>query len=465
MTKRLSGPATNSLIVTSILVLTAVSNARAWFILEIEIHNVLLTHRLCTPQMQCDLQVIYNLLSQTGTNQKVEFTLENVTQWDEGRQLRRGDMQLKHKQTFRRKFLSNDWNQITLQTTLRLTAPGRQHSPMNIQTSLSRILVLAPHAIVAPFHELRLTGSGVELSVYLRGYCEEGFYGRQCENTCSVPLGFQLEHIWCDQSNVYCRQGWTGLLCEQQDPCSQPNLIICHNDAECHPIYTPGQADGETAAFRCICQPGWTGPLCAMPELEYCRNEDRSYGTFRKTDFNWLDDELHIALVEGNRYTGSQEPYCLSSNQVNNRWRPYILAGDQKGSTKPRGMFRKLSPEFFLITFTWNLGSTNVQPGANGSQSNEQTRTCRKWSESPRLQAQGMWRFTADLPETTPSVEVNASQMRTMWRSHQGSPGSNPSDEAQFLEDDWNYIYVEPKRSMEGKSSLDNAVIVYNHRE
>ncbi|KAA3675176.1 uncharacterized protein DEA37_0010529 [Paragonimus westermani] len=343
MRKILSGPATISLIVTSVLVLIAVPNTRAWFILEIEIHNVQLTHRLCTTQMQCDLQVIYNLLSQTGTKQKVEFTLENVTQWDEGRQVRRGDIRLKHKQTFRRKFLSNveffflmlptwlvanqDWNQITLQTTLRLTAPGRQHSPMNIQTSLSQMLALAPHEIVAPFHELRLTGSGVDefgdTKPYHVHFDEHsvvmGFahffadflftYGATVrKDSMEVNVKILALFRWAFKLSIFgaisrmytvVKLGWTGLLCEQRDPCSQPELVICHNDAECHPIYTPGQADGETAAFRCICQPGWTGPLCNRPELEYCRNEDRSYGTFRKADFNWLDDELHVALVKG----------------------------------------------------------------------------------------------------------------------------------------------------------------------
>ncbi|KAF7233791.1 hypothetical protein EG68_05346 [Paragonimus skrjabini miyazakii] len=431
MRRRLSGPATISPIVTSTLLLLAASSAFTWSILEIEIHHVHLTQRLCTKQMLCDLRLTYNLLSQPGTEQKMEFTLANVTNWKEERQIRRRDTQLKYKQTFRRKFSSNDWDQVTLQTTLRLTAPGRRYSPMNIQTSVSRLLALAPHAIVAPYHELQLTGSGIELSIYIRGYCEEGFYGRQCENTCSTPLGFHPEHIWCDQSTVYCRQGWTGLLCEQRDPCSQPNLVICQNDARCHPIYTPGQVDGETAAFRCNCQPGWTGPLCAMPELEYCRNEDRSYGTFRKSDFNWLDDKLHTVLVEGNRYSEFPEPYCLSSSQVGNRWRPYILAGNQKGATKPQGMFR----------------SSNVQPGANESLSSELTEACEKWRESPKPRVQGMWRLIADPSGTTPTVEVNRPQMLRMWRLNQGSPGSSPSDEAQLLEDDWNYIYVEPKQS------------------
>ncbi|KAF6771814.1 hypothetical protein AHF37_08702 [Paragonimus kellicotti] len=267
-----SGSTTISPIVASTLLLLASSSALGWSILEIEIHDVQLTHRLCAKQMLCDLQVTYNLLSQPGTEQKycVIDLLHFIVQF---------------------LFLilppclvaNEDWDQVTLQTTLRLTAPGRRYSPMNIQTSVSRMLALAPHAIVAPYHELQLTGSGVVLSVYLRGYCEEGFYGRQCENTCSAPLGFHPEHIWCDQSTVYCRQGWTGLLCEQRDPCSQPNLVICQNDAECHPIYTPGQLAGETAAFRCVCQPGWTGPMCALPELVYCRNEDRSYSTFGKS--------------------------------------------------------------------------------------------------------------------------------------------------------------------------------------
>ncbi|KAF6769608.1 hypothetical protein AHF37_12135 [Paragonimus kellicotti] len=48
--------------------------------------------------------------------------------------------------------------------------------------------------------------------------------------------------------------------------------------------------------------------------------------------------------------------------------------------------------------------SSVIQPGANESQSNEQERACEKWRESPMLRVQGMWRFTADLPETTPTA-------------------------------------------------------------
>ncbi|KAF5404277.1 hypothetical protein PHET_02289 [Paragonimus heterotremus] len=380
-----SGLVTINPIVTSTLLFLAASDALAWSILEIEIHHVQLTHRLCMKQMLCDLQVTYTLLSQPGTEQKVEFTLENVTYWREERQVRRGDGQLKHKQTFRRKFLSNDWDQITLQTTLRLTAPSRRHSPMNIQTSVSRILALAPHAIVAPYHELQLTGSGVDSAASTLMNCPSfsisfmhDDFGEMKPHQVqfdedSAPMDFVL--FIADFLFTYAVTARKDIM--------EDNVkirVLLHR-ASTRNIY--GVTNRQSTVVK------------AEMKIEVTVHLENPILTGLMTNYT-----LHLLKAAKLTTAGGLTFWqVIRREQLNHK-----ECFDRVLSNRRR---------MNQVSLLWCVEERSV---TLASESNELTQACEKWRESPKLRVQGMWRFTADLPGTTPTVEANRPEMVTMWR-------------------------------------------------
>ncbi|CAL8083500.1 unnamed protein product [Calicophoron daubneyi] len=156
-----------------------------------------------------------------------------------------------------------------------------------------------PTEDLAPFSEVRINKGELSMDLFVRGFCTEGFRGPSCNERCPVPPVFDSTHVDCDEYNIYCRKGWTGLSCQLRDPCTLEGLKVCQNEAFCIPTYTPGQGNGDTATFQCICQPGWIGPLCSVPEMSICRNANGTFERYHKLGYRWEDDGLQRAIRFG----------------------------------------------------------------------------------------------------------------------------------------------------------------------